>query len=134
MRRVFVYFNLHRKLWSVKCLKTGRVIAHAKSVQLRDCKYRVSKRGRERVLLERRKNVHAGIVGTLIALDQVAGYGTAFDFDTSEIVTYNPYRYETFVVAKDETPVYQTEAVYMVAQNGKATVHASIWGSIGVSK
>jgi hypothetical protein len=134
MERVFVYYNLHKKVWSVKSLKTGRVIAHAKTVQLRDCTYKVSKRGRERVLAERRKNVHAGVVGTLIALDQLAGYSVAFDFDTSEIVTYNPYRYETFVVKHNETPVYHTDAVYMVAQNGKVAVHASIWGSLGVAK
>ena len=108
-RRVFVYFNLHLKQWSVKCLKTGRVIAHAHSVSLRDCTYRVSKRGRERVLLERRKNVHAGVVGTLIALDGVA----PSDLETYQSVTYNPYKYETFVFKATELPVSHSDAVWM---------------------
>jgi hypothetical protein len=34
MERVFVYFNLHKKVWSVKSLKTGRVIAHANFIEL----------------------------------------------------------------------------------------------------
>jgi len=119
MGRVFVYFNLHKKVWSVKCLKTGRVIAHANFVSLRDCDYKVSKRGRERVLLERRKNVHAGVVGTLIALDVAHDQS---QIDACEIVTYNPYLYETFVLKQFDTPVFQSEAAYMVAQNGSAKV------------
>lgn len=97
--KVFVYYNLHRKLWSVKALegpRKGRVIAHSHYVVLRDAVGKVSQAGRERVLRERRKNVHAGIVGTLVEAE-------AHQIPARK-VTYNPYKYETFVYADDQSP------------------------------
>ena len=70
--RVFVYWNLHKKLWSIKALEgpdKGRVIARSSSVILTDAHGQVSEAGRQRVLREDRKNVHAGIVGDLVAVD-----------------------------------------------------------------
>lgn len=107
--RVFMYFNLHRHCWSLKALEgpsAGRVVAHAASVKLTGCTFRVSEAGRQRVLAEKRKNVHAGIVGTLQAWE-AADYGpTHTDMAAmlaavptvephkgpSVPVTYNPYR------------------------------------------
>lgn len=68
--RVFVYYNFHRGCWSVKALDgtaRGRVVAHADKVTVRDAEFRVSEAGRQRVIREKKKNVHAGIVGTLDA-------------------------------------------------------------------
>lgn len=110
--RVFVYFNLHRKCWSVKALEgedKGRVIAHEDFVILRDAVGKVSKAGRERVLREKRKNVHAGIVGEWI------GEIPMFESDLATTpdgevwlapydVTYNPYKYDTFVYADNGQP------------------------------
>ena len=97
--RVFVYFNLHRKLWSVKALEgpnKGRVIAHRQWVVLAACKFKVSQAGRQRVLRERKKNVHAGIEGRMLqdSLDMVL-YGN----EQRTKVTYNPYKYDSFVDA-----------------------------------
>lgn len=98
--RVFVYYNLHKSVFSVKALEgthKGRVIAHSRTVWLADAISKVSEAGRQRVLLERKKNVHAGIVGRL-----AAGLGDGqFIFDE---LTYNPYKYETFVSIKDKKP------------------------------
>ena len=93
--RVFIYYNLHRHVWSVKALtgpKKGRVIMHAVTVTLVDAVPKVSEAGRQRVIQERRKNVHAGIVGTLESVSQnrtqrPTGYARA---------SYNPYKGETF--------------------------------------
>ena len=63
MRKVFVYYNLHQHMWSVKDIKTGRVICHQYEVQLYNATFKVSAAGRARVLKERRKNVHAGVQG-----------------------------------------------------------------------
>ena len=112
--RVFVYFNLHKKLWSIKCLKTGLVIGHAHTVFIKDATFKVSKRGRERVITERVKNVHAGVVGTLIATDQP----TVFSQNDATInVTYNPYKYETFVDRANLMPVLNSGLVYMDAKS-----------------
>lgn len=91
-QQVMVYFNLHRKLWSIKSLKTGLVIGHAKTVILSDVKPRVSEAGRQKVLETKQKNVHAGIVGTL---ESYKDYKESLkDYDE---ITYNPYKYKTFV-------------------------------------
>jgi hypothetical protein len=54
--RVQVYYNLHKRCLSVR--HRGKVIKHAKSVILRDASFRVQPAGRERVLKQKRKNVH----------------------------------------------------------------------------
>lgn len=115
--RVFCYFNLHRLCFSVKALEgehKGRVIAHADAVHLSGVEFKVSEAGRQRVLREQRKNVHAGAVGTLENW-LPAGERTSrawsnrrrrFD-QRGTRVTYNPYRFASFVRASDEAPVHQ---------------------------
>lgn len=98
--RVFVYYNLHKKLWSIKALDgamKGKVIGHSEQVLLRDPVGKVSEAGRQRVLLEKRKNVHAGIVGYW-AGTQADCYGQPHE------VTYNPYKYKTFVFKETGEP------------------------------
>jgi hypothetical protein len=69
--RVSVYFNLHRRLFSVRAEEgpaAGRVIAHARHVTLgghSGCSFVVQEGGRQRVLAEGRKNVHAFVRGEL---------------------------------------------------------------------
>lgn len=89
--RVFVYWNLHKNKWSVKAMEgenKGRVIDHVLGLALKDATFKVSRAGRERVLREQRKNVHAGVQGELL-------HGE--DFFGMTQVTYNPYKYSTFV-------------------------------------
>ncbi|ALF02233.1 hypothetical protein SEA_LADYBIRD_92 [Mycobacterium phage LadyBird] len=97
--RVFVYWNLHRGMWSVKALEgpdKGRVIARHQHVVLRNVIGKVSEAGRQRVLREGRKNVHAGLVGELVQ-------GEAVNLPDRK-VTYNPRKYSTFVYADTESP------------------------------
>lgn len=72
--RVRVYYNLSRSVWSIKAMEgefKGRIIGYADAVVLSDAHTVVSEVGRQRVLRERRKNVHAYIDGQL---EQVSGY------------------------------------------------------------
>jgi hypothetical protein len=114
--RVFVYFNLHSKVWSIKALEgafAGRVVAHATYVQLRDVECRVSEAGRQRVIREQRKNVHAGLVGELRCYDGKARLAFEWDgeFDATQNgrewfgITYNPYKGPTFVRRDNGEPV-----------------------------
>lgn len=67
--KVRVYYNLNRDVWSIKAMEgefKGKVIGYAGSVHLKDAKTIVSAAGRQRVLREKRKNVHAYIEGTLV--------------------------------------------------------------------
>lgn len=118
--KVFVYFNLHKNLWSVRALEgpcRGKVIAHRASLMLRDCVFKVSEAGRQRVLRERCKNVHAGVVGTLWD-EAVPG-----DVCCREGVTYNPYLYSTFVERATLTPTFAAQWA-MFSDNRKLFVTA----------
>ena len=113
--KVFVYFNLHKKCWSVKNRSTGRVIAHAQVVHLKDAKFKVSRAGRERVLREQRKNVHAGVAGDLISLDQPFTPTTS-----SRAISYNPYKAAHFFDVASGAPV--SEAARAVLSERKVWV------------
>lgn len=100
MLKVFVYRNLHKDCWSIKALEgmnRGHVIAHAKKVTLWNCRFKVSEAGRQRVIKEQRKNVHAGVVGYVD--DSLANWDVVGN--TSIPVTYNPYKYDSFVRADE---------------------------------
>lgn len=110
--RVFCYFNLHRRCFSIRDVSTGLVIAHANIVRLRDVNLKVSEAGRQRVIREQRKNVHAGIEGTLVSADTQEQMML-----THRRVTYNPYVTPTFVYVDTREPVrYAGEALLAVSQ------------------
>lgn len=95
--KVDVYYNLHKKCLSVR--HKGKVIRHCDSVIIEGAKFIVSQRGRERVLKEKRKNVHAYVRGELkedIDMEYPDHLGTR--------VFYDPYKYDSFVLS-DKTPV-----------------------------
>ena len=101
MRKVIVYFNLHQKRWSIKSAETNKVIGYAETVVLRDVKPKVSEAGRQRVLKEKQKNVHAGLEGLLVwQSDRV------YKVNLEEI-TYNPYKHSSFVY-KNNDSIYFT--------------------------
>lgn len=98
--RVFVYYNLHKKLWSVKALEgpdKGKVIDRREFVFLRDVTPRVSESGRQRVLREQRKNVHAGLVGTL------SEHAPSYSMTNKCRISYNPYKGSDFYKLVDGT-------------------------------
>lgn len=114
--RVAVYYNLHLKCLSVKALEgpnKGRVIDLRYIVYLRDVTFKVSEAGRQRVLREGRKNVHAFVIGTL---DDA--YAPPFE---GTMITYNPRRFSSFVRTHDYRPVTRADRVrlfktYITAQ------------------
>lgn len=126
--KVFVYFNLHRKCFSIKALEganKGRVVAHRDDVLLFDGTFKVSEAGRQRVLKEQRKNVHAGVVGQwdetgtdLITIDRVTTIGTP--------ITYNPYKYDSFVHLYGEHPIKTGRLVALTVTENKRS-HINVW-------
>lgn len=102
--KVFVYYNLHKDCWSVKALegkRAGYVVAHRTKLQLRDATFKVSEAGRQRVLAEKRKNVHAGVVG------QWEPHEREYDAE----VSYNPYKYQHFYDKSTGTAVHTARVV-----------------------
>jgi len=113
--RVFVYFNLHKKCFSIKALegdRKGRVVAHSNTVLLESCKFKVSEAGRQRVLREKRKNVHAGVTGVWINGDRVESHYEFLSM-VGRQVTYNPYKYDSFVIKATEQVVDKADVVGM---------------------
>lgn len=86
---VEVYRNLHKGCWSVR--QRGHQIWHTDFICLKNVACRVSQKGRDRVLRERRKNVHAYIKG--FPIDPVV----VEDDERWIPITYNPYLYDSFV-------------------------------------
>lgn len=103
-----VYKNLHKDCWSAKSTKTGLLLFHCNSLLLKNATFKVSKKGRQRVLANRSKNVHAGVVGTVC----IANYE---EDRFKERVRYNPYETETFIKACDKTQV--TEELFAYFSN-----------------
>jgi hypothetical protein len=115
--RVEVYFNLHKKVFSVRSVMTGRVILHTDKVHISNPKFVVRKSGRDKVLRERKKNVHAF----------VRGDATYFDDELSPMsdLAYNPYKYASFVDKHTEQPVYAADRAYMyLNEAGKPVIKA----------
>ena len=70
--RVKVYFNLNLDCLSVIDAETGLLYCHAHRVEIHNAKFRVQPAGRERVLREKRKNVHAYIIGDCHDIGEVS--------------------------------------------------------------
>ena len=107
-RPVYVYKNLHKDCWSIK--QHGLVKAHIPKdheIGLWDCYFHVDRKGREKVLREKRKNVHAFVKGYLQDAENVDTDRPATE------VTYNPYKYETFVDKHTEKFVYYADEVLL---------------------
>ena len=105
-RPVYIYKNLHKDCWSVR--QHGLVKAHIlpdEEIAMWDCYFHVDVKGREKVIQEKRKNVHAFVKGFLQHICHLDTNGKEVE------VTYNPYKYETFVDKSDESFVYYADEV-----------------------
>lgn len=106
--RVFVYKNLHKGCYSVRDEATKRVILHTNRVLVKNAKLVVQQGGRQKVLNERRKNVHAGIRGELV--DNAKSKLGELEWTP---VTYNPYKHKSFVYRSNGQPVHEAVLVLL---------------------
>lgn len=113
-----VYRNLHNGKWSIQQKVNGKwcVVAHADYVQVFNAEFKVSEAGRQRVLKEKAKNVHAYVEGELLEWSgntyknrttkgiwrSKESYNALWS-KRAESVTYNPYKYDSFVNRHDES-------------------------------
>lgn len=115
-KKVMVYYNLHKHTFSIVYL--NKVIMHADFVKLSDVEFRVRQGGKEKVRDEKRKNVHAFVIGTL----QDACEYPCEDIpipNSDRIATYDPYRYDTFVLKGTEEPIKKAKEVELVNLKNK---------------
>lgn len=125
--KVAVYFNLHKDVFSLQSRDKdtyGRVIGHREQVLLKNAKFVVRQGGRDKVLKEKRKNVHAYVVGEIVNTFP-SGDVSVLEFP----VTYNPYKYDSFVKRADESKVFESDyAVLSLNEDGKPQTSAlEVW-------
>lgn len=104
-----VFKNLKHGCYSI--MQRGTVRASARRVRLADVEFRVGEKGRQRMIRERRRNVHAFAVGRLVDwvhpddsrdIAPLEGRGAIYD----------PYRFASFVDAETGAPVTSVSAAY----------------------
>ena len=120
-----LYWNLHKKKWSLQDRQTGRVAHHVTAYTMYDAKFVVRPAGQAKVRREGKKNVHAFAVGTGGLRDGVA---TCL---SGRPVTYNPYKNDTFVFADTGEPVTEVQAISVYTENGKPKVYAIPKSDVG---
>lgn len=95
---VFIYRNLHchasNCLYSIS--QNSLIVGHTGLILLQKCQFNVSQKGRERVLREQRKNVHARIKG-FIAESGMGVEAEDKDLILPAKISYNPYTDESFI-------------------------------------
>lgn len=111
-----VYYNLHKHTFSVQ--HKGKVVKHADFVKLKDVEFRVRQGGMERVRKEKTKNVHAFVIGTLVNYYEYPCKNIPLE-PNNNIITYDPYKYDSFVIKKNKKPIYKAKEVEMVNTNNK---------------
>lgn len=129
--KVKVYRNLHNGLYSIQ--QGGLVLGHAARVALKGASFTVSEAGRQRVIREGKKNVHAFAVGDLAEVYGFQGFrgrhvGKLEGLNESDLpprflermkrVTYNPYKFDSFVDAETKQPMGDGLVVIMDNKSG----------------
>jgi len=106
--KVKVYRNLHRKCFSIMDAKTRRVIEHRFHVVLKDAEFKISKAGQNRVRKEKKKNVHAFVIGEFVHKGEI----NFPDLQPREAF-YNPYEVDTFIDVATTKPVEKAAMVLL---------------------
>lgn len=127
-----VYLNLHKTgFLSVRAAEgpeKWRVVGHVSAIQLEDCSFRVSEAGRQRVIRDRCKNVHATVRGRVVEASMEATPAPCLTAKHSAILaaggrdtTYQPYYTPTFINRETKHPVHAAQTVVIVGKFVAAT-------------
>ena len=112
MKHIRVYYNFRKKTFSVQEKVNGswKVVEHTNEIFIRNATFKVSEAGRQRVLKDKRKNVHAFILGERFPFIPKS-------FVYRDEVSYNPYTGPNFMVVSENKPL--DYAKYVTIINGK---------------
>ena len=132
--KVQVYRNLHNGLISIQDLSTGLVLGHADAIDLQGATFIVREAGRQRVIVEKRKNVHAFVRGRVIdvlnfkpykgresIMEDNSGWNCTILqrgslLRTNTMVSYNPYKAPHFVTPEGDEVNYANQCT--IQSNG----------------
>ncbi len=108
---VRVFKNLKHGCYSI--MQNGLVNASAKQIRLEDAEFLVRESGRQRMLREGRKTLHAFVVGRLINYVHPEDDASLGDRLEGRCAHYNPYRYSAFIDRETETPLTTARVVQL---------------------
>ena len=99
---VQVYRNLNNGRMSVQAQVDGRwkVVGHVTDLVLEQVSFTVREAGRQRVISQQQKNVHAFARGVLVAQADL-------ELDCPVHLAYDPYRNSSFVERSSQQPIMQ---------------------------
>lgn len=116
-----VYRNLNKKGIWYSIVQRGKTVAHSSALCIRDCKFIVNEKARQRVLRNKRKEFHAYIEGFYTT----SGMGTtAADNDLPAKIVYNPYKYKKFTCTNLTLKPFEVKGAWFAICN-KEGVRAS---------
>lgn len=122
-RRVDIYLNLHKpgflSVRSASGMDRGLVIAHVQGIEIADCEFKVSEKGRDRVRRLKRKEVHAVVRGTIKAIfdgNDAALRTSRLASEGGRPVRYNPYETDYFQTRDTQQRIDKAE--HVVAHGG----------------
>ncbi|WP_239631644.1 hypothetical protein [Paenibacillus sp. H1-7] len=99
---VRIAYHAVKRCFSIRDAKTRRVIGYTDRIVLRNVSFVVSQAGRERVLREREKNVHAYVIGLFEPkLQQLSRERDGCEAEAY----YNPYYTLSFVNKSTKEPL-----------------------------
>lgn len=112
-----VYRNLNANKLSV--MIKGIVHAHASIIWLKNAEFVIRVSGREKVLKEQRKNVHAFVKGTAMMSQVDIDSSVERAYENLENlgyirVYYNPYKVESFVEFDSLEPIHKAKEAVIV--------------------
>ena len=96
--KTWCYWKLHKECVSYKLGSSGRV-SHTAEIWLTDVKFHVLERGRQKVLREKRKNVHSFVIGQVLTTlpNSVRTDWSLLGFRKAY---YNPYKTDKWIDAE----------------------------------
>jgi len=120
--KVAAYYNLHKHTFSLQSRDKetyGKVIDHTDHIILKNCKFVVRESGRQKVLKEKKKNVHAFVVGDIIE--------SVYPDNTKKgngYVKYNPFKAGHFITEEGKRIDSAEVVVLRKGHNNKPLIGA----------
>ena len=113
-QQVEVYRNLNKgRVFSIRDRKTGLVVAIGDKFKVENVTCVVREGGRQRVIREKRKNVHSFLKATFTG-------GCEFDLDDCQELYYDPYTLDSFVNKDTGKKISNIDVAYF--ENGRAYI------------
>jgi hypothetical protein len=109
MKQIRIYYNFTKKIFSVQEKVNGswKVVEYTNEIFIRNATFKVSESGRQRVLKQKRKNVHAFILGERFPFIPKS-------FVYRDEVSYNPYKQGNFMLVSENKPLDRAKYVAII--------------------